>query len=45
VPHRVTIGERTLKEGKVEYQHRRDSAAKPVALAEVAALLRSRLAA
>jgi prolyl-tRNA synthetase len=45
VPHRVTIGERTLKEGKVEYQQRRDAAATPVALAEVAALLRSRLAA
>jgi prolyl-tRNA synthetase len=25
VPHRVTIGDRALKEGKVEYQHRRDS--------------------
>ena len=24
VPHRVTIGDRTLKEGHVEYQHRRD---------------------
>jgi prolyl-tRNA synthetase len=43
VPHRVTIGDRTLKEGKVEYQHRRDAAATPVALAEVAALLKSRL--
>ncbi|MDF0604490.1 proline--tRNA ligase [Neisseriaceae bacterium TC5R-5] len=26
-PHRLTIGDRGLKEGKVEYQHRRDSAA------------------
>jgi prolyl-tRNA synthetase len=26
VPHRVTIGDRGLKEGQVEYQHRRDSA-------------------
>jgi prolyl-tRNA synthetase len=43
VPHRVTIGDRTLKEGKVEYQHRRDAAATPVALAEVTALLRTRL--
>jgi prolyl-tRNA synthetase len=24
VPHRVTIGDRALKEGQVEYQHRRD---------------------
>lgn len=45
VPHRVTIGDRTLKEGKVEYQHRRDAAATPVALADVAALLKSRLGA
>jgi prolyl-tRNA synthetase len=43
VPHRVTIGDRTLKEGKVEYQHRRDAVATPVALAEVTALLRTRL--
>jgi len=27
VPHRITIGDRALKEGHVEYQHRRDSAA------------------
>jgi hypothetical protein len=25
VPHRVTIGDRALKEGQVEYQHRRDA--------------------
>jgi len=43
VPHRVTIGDRTLKEGKVEYQHRRDAAATAVALAEVAALLKGKL--
>ncbi|POZ63980.1 proline--tRNA ligase [Chromobacterium alticapitis] len=30
-PHRVTIGDRGLKEGKVEYQHRRDSEATAVA--------------
>ncbi|QBJ78161.1 proline--tRNA ligase [Aquitalea sp. USM4] len=30
-PHRVTIGDRGLKEGKVEYQQRRDAAATPVA--------------
>ncbi len=45
VPHRVTIGDRTLKEGKVEYQHRRDAAATPLPLAEVTALLKSRLGA
>ena len=43
VPHRVTVGDRTLKEGKVEYQHRRDAAATPVALDAVAALLRERV--
>ena len=31
VPHRVTLGDRGLKEGKVEYQHRRDEAATAVA--------------
>ncbi len=45
VPHRVTIGDRTLKEGKVEYQHRREAAATAVPLTEVAALLKSRLTA
>ena len=45
VPHRVTIGDRTLKEGVVEYQHRRDAAATKVTLGEVAALVRSKLAA
>lgn len=43
VPHRVTIGDRTLKEGKVEYQHRRDAAATQLPLAEVAALLKGKL--
>ena len=45
VPHRVTIGDRTLKEGVVEYQHRRDTEATKVALGEVAALVRSKLVA
>jgi prolyl-tRNA synthetase len=35
VPHRVTIGDRGLKEGQVEYQHRRDSTASKVAVADV----------
>jgi len=43
VPHRVTIGDKGLKEGVVEYQHRRDAAATKVALAEVGAFVRSRL--
>ncbi|QBK04521.1 proline--tRNA ligase [Hylemonella gracilis] len=43
VPHRVTIGDRTLKEGKVEYQHRRDAEAAPLAVGEVAAFVLGKL--
>jgi len=43
VPHRITIGERNLKEGMVEYQHRRAAAATKVALAEIAALARQKV--
>jgi prolyl-tRNA synthetase len=43
VPHRVTIGDRALKEGQVEYQHRRDAAATKVPVAEALAFLKSRL--
>jgi len=45
VPHRVTIGERGLKAGQVEYQHRRDAAATQVAVGEVVALLKGKLGA
>jgi prolyl-tRNA synthetase len=45
VPHRVVISDRGLKDGKVEYQGRRDAAATPVAAAEVAAFVRGRLGA
>ncbi|HEY0824023.1 MAG TPA: proline--tRNA ligase [Ramlibacter sp.] len=45
VPHRVVISDRGLKEGQVEYQHRRDSAATKMALADVVAFLKGRLAA
>lgn len=45
VPHRVVISDRGLKEGQLEYQHRRDAAATKVAAAEVGAFLRERLAA
>jgi prolyl-tRNA synthetase len=44
VPHRVTLGDRGLKAGEVEYQHRRDAAATAVPLADIAALLSARLA-
>jgi prolyl-tRNA synthetase len=45
VPHRVVIGDRGLKEGALEYQGRRDEAATPVALAEMASFIKGRLAA
>jgi prolyl-tRNA synthetase len=41
VPHRVTIGDRGLKDGQVEYQHRRDAAATKIALADALAHIRS----
>ncbi|GGC08070.1 proline--tRNA ligase [Oxalicibacterium flavum] len=44
VPHRVVIGERGLKEGKLEYQGRRDTEATAVAVDEMAAFLQARLA-
>ncbi|MCG9107244.1 proline--tRNA ligase [Laribacter hongkongensis] len=44
IPHRVVIGDRGLKEGKVEYQGRRDTEATSVEVAEIAAFVRSKLA-
>jgi prolyl-tRNA synthetase len=44
VPHRVVISDRGLKEGQLEYQHRRDTAATKVAAAEVFAFVTTRLA-
>ena len=43
VPHRVTLGDRGLKDGMVEYQHRRDAAATSVPVGEIAAWVRSRV--
>ena len=43
VPHRVVIGERGLKEGSLEYQGRRDTAATPVALADMTAFIQGKL--
>ncbi len=45
VPHRVTIGDKSLKEGVVEYQHRRDAAATKVAVADILAHVKGRLSA
>ncbi|MBA3903201.1 MAG: proline--tRNA ligase, partial [Rhodocyclaceae bacterium] len=44
IPHRVTIGERGLKDGVAEYQARRDAAAARVPLAEIGAFVRAQLA-
>ena len=44
VPHRVVIGERGLKEGKLEYQGRRDAEATPVAVADMLAFVQAKLA-
>ena len=43
IPHRITVGDRGLKDGRVEYQGRRDAAATAVPLTEAAALVKSRL--
>ncbi|CUA81983.1 prolyl-tRNA synthetase [Gulbenkiania indica] len=43
VPHRVTIGERGLKEGKVEYQYRRDAEATDLPAEGVLAAVLERL--
>ncbi|WP_038209676.1 proline--tRNA ligase [Xenophilus azovorans] len=44
VPHRITIGDKGLKDGVVEYQHRRDASATKVPAAEAAAFVKGRLA-
>ena len=43
VPHRVTIGDRGLQSGQFEYQHRRDTAATPIAASGAAAFIKARL--
>jgi prolyl-tRNA synthetase len=43
IPHRIVIGERGLKEGVVEYQHRRDAQATKVKLEEAVAHVAARL--
>jgi prolyl-tRNA synthetase len=45
VPHRITVGDKGLKDGQVEYQHRRDAAATKVAVADVFAFVQARLGA
>jgi prolyl-tRNA synthetase len=43
VPHRITLGDRGLKEGTVEYQHRRDAEATSLPLADAASHLMQKL--
>ena len=43
IPHRIVIGERGLKEGKVEYKHRRDADNTMVSLAEAVPHVASRI--
>lgn len=45
VPHRVTVGDKGLKEGQLEYQHRRDTAATKLAVSDALDFLKGRLAA
>ena len=43
VPHRITVGDRGLKENNVEYQHRRDEKATVVPVAVISHLVQSKL--
>lgn len=45
VPHRITLGERGLKEAKVEYQGRRESEPTAVSISEIVAFVRGKLGA
>ncbi|MCX7255261.1 MAG: His/Gly/Thr/Pro-type tRNA ligase C-terminal domain-containing protein, partial [Polaromonas sp.] len=44
VPHRVTIGDRGLKDGQLEYQHRRDTASSKIDAAGAFDFLKEKLA-
>ncbi len=43
VPHRITVGDRGLKEGNVEYQHRSDEKATVVPQKDIAGVLQEKL--
>jgi len=45
IPHRVVVGERGLKDGKIEYQGRRDAQAQSFALQDALGSLKSRVCA
>ena len=44
IPYRITVGDRGLKNGEIEAQHRRDPKSQPVPLAGAVEWVRSRLA-
>ncbi len=44
VPHRITIGDRGLKDGQLEYQHRRDAVSTKLGVAEAFTFLKGKLA-
>jgi len=41
IPHRITVGERGLKDGKVEYQARTDASARAIELQSAPKLIKS----
>jgi len=43
IPHRIVVGDRSLKQGQIEYQGRRDKTAQPIALADAVAEITSRV--
>ena len=43
IPHRLVIGERGLKEGKIEYRHRQASEAEEVELTNALAFIQEKL--
>ena len=43
VPHRVTIGDRGLKEGHLEYQHRRDTESTKIDVSDALAFIKGKL--
>jgi prolyl-tRNA synthetase len=43
IPHRITIGDRGLKEGKVEYQSRTDTQSTPVGATDISAFIRGKV--
>jgi prolyl-tRNA synthetase len=41
IPHRITVGERSLKQGQVEYQARGEDKARPLGLADAVQVVKS----